>query len=60
MPYRLVGRADDRIDALLLESARAWGIEGAARYNRLLVAAMNVLATCPPWSAHARWPISLA
>lgn len=47
MPYRLVGRADDRIDALLLESARAWGIEGAARYNRLLLAAMNAVGDMP-------------
>ena len=47
MPYRLVGHADDRIDALLLMSAREWGIEGAARYNRLLIAAMNAVAGTP-------------
>jgi toxin ParE1/3/4 len=45
--YRLVGHADDRIDALLLESARAWGIEGAARYNRLLLAAMDAVGGTP-------------
>jgi len=47
VPYRLVGRADDRVDALLLESARDWGIEGAARYNRLLLAALDAIAANP-------------
>jgi len=32
VPFRLVGRAEDRIDAVLLESARQWGIDAAARY----------------------------
>ncbi len=47
MPYRLVGRADDRVDALLLESAREWGIEGAARYNHLLLAALDAITSNP-------------
>lgn len=47
MPYRLVGRADDRVDALLLESAREFGIAAAARYNRLLLAAFAALAANP-------------
>ena len=47
MPYRLVGRADDRVDTVLLDSARKWGIEGAARYNRLLLAAMDAIASNP-------------
>jgi toxin ParE1/3/4 len=40
MVYRLVGRAEDQIDRILLASAREWGIEGAARYHRLMLAAM--------------------
>lgn len=47
MSYRLVGRAGDRIDAILLESARGWGIDAAARYNRLIIAAMTVLGDRP-------------
>lgn len=47
MPYRLVGRAEDRIDAVLLESARRGGIDAAARYNRLIVAAMTAIGECP-------------
>ena len=39
MPYRLVGHAEDRIDAILLESARRWGVPAAARYHRLMLAA---------------------
>lgn len=37
MSYRLVGRAEDQIDRILLESAREWGLERAARYHRLIV-----------------------
>lgn len=47
MPYRLVGRADDQVDAILLESARQFGIDGAARYNRLLLAAWDAIAANP-------------
>jgi hypothetical protein len=43
----LVGHADDRIDAILLESTREWGLEGADRYNRLLLAAMNAVGDVP-------------
>ena len=38
MPFRLVGRAEERIDAFLLESARQWGIDAAARYHQLMLA----------------------
>lgn len=47
MPYRLVGRAEDRIDAVLLESARRGGIDAAARYNRLIIAAMTGVGDFP-------------
>jgi toxin ParE1/3/4 len=45
--YRLVGPAEKHIDRTLLESARQWGIEGAARYNRLLLAAMDAVGAFP-------------
>jgi toxin ParE1/3/4 len=47
VPYRLVGRAEERIDAILLESARQWGIEAAGRYNRLILAAMAAIGDSP-------------
>jgi toxin ParE1/3/4 len=47
MSYRLVGRAEHRIDAILLESARRWGIDAATRYNRLIIAAMTVVGDSP-------------
>lgn len=43
MPYRLVGHAEDQIDAILLESARRWGVPAAARYHRLVLAAAAAL-----------------
>jgi toxin ParE1/3/4 len=43
MAWRFAGRAEDRIDQVVLESARHWGIEAAARYNRLIFAAMDVI-----------------
>lgn len=47
VPYRLVGRAGDRIDDILLESARRWGIDTADRYHRLILAAMNAVGNNP-------------
>ncbi len=47
MPYRIVGHAEDRIDAVLLDSARRWGIDAAARYNRLIMAAMAAVGESP-------------
>jgi toxin ParE1/3/4 len=47
VPYRLVGRAEDRIDAVLLESADRWGIDATARYHRLLTAAMTAVGGSP-------------
>jgi toxin ParE1/3/4 len=56
MSYRLVGRAADRIDAVLLESARRWGIDAAVRYNRLIIAAMTAVGdlSAPPGSREVR------
>jgi toxin ParE1/3/4 len=50
VPYRIVGRAEDRIEAVLLESARRWGIDAAARYNRLILAAMAAIGDSPAMS----------
>ena len=47
MPFRLAGRAEDRIDAVLLESARQWGIDAAARYHQLMLAAVVALGDNP-------------
>ena len=43
MPYRLVGHAEDRIDAILLGSARRWGVPAAARYHRLILTAADAI-----------------
>jgi plasmid stabilization system protein ParE len=47
VPYRLVGRAASRIDEILFESARRWGIDAAARYHRLILAAMAEIGDRP-------------
>jgi toxin ParE1/3/4 len=47
VPFRLVGRASGRIDAILFESAREWGVEGAARYHRLILAALIAVGDSP-------------
>jgi toxin ParE1/3/4 len=47
MSYRLVGRAADRIDHILLESARRWGIDAAARYYRLILTALSAVGENP-------------
>ncbi len=47
MAYRIVGRAEDRIDTVVLESARRWGIAAAARYHRTIVAAMGAVGASP-------------
>ena len=47
MPFRLVGRAEERIDEILLDSARRHGIEAAARYHRLILAGMVALGDSP-------------
>jgi toxin ParE1/3/4 len=47
VPYRLVGRAEERIDEILLETARQWGIGAAGRYHRLILAALAPVAERP-------------
>ena len=47
VPYRLVGRASERIDDILLESAKRWGVDAADRYHRLLLAAMDEVGKNP-------------
>jgi toxin ParE1/3/4 len=47
MPYRYAGRAEDRIDDILLESARRWSISAAARYHRLILAALTAVGDTP-------------
>lgn len=47
MSYRLVGRAAEKIDEILLDSARRWGIDAAARYHRLILTALTTVGKCP-------------
>jgi hypothetical protein len=43
MAWRFAGRAEDRIDEVVMETAQRWGIETAARYNRLVFAALEAI-----------------
>lgn len=43
MAWRFAGRSEDRIDQVVLDSARRWGLEAAARYNRLIFAAFDAI-----------------
>ena len=45
--WRFAGRSESRIDDVILESARRWGIETAARYNRLIFAALEAIGDPP-------------
>jgi toxin ParE1/3/4 len=56
VPYRLVGHAEDRIDAILLDSARRWGIPAAARYHRLILAAAEAVGDGPDLPASQTVP----
>ena len=47
MVYRLTRAAEDQIDALLLESARTYGLEAADRYGHLILIAMAALGDQP-------------
>jgi plasmid stabilization system protein ParE len=47
VPYRLVGRADDRVDEIFQISEVDWGLEGARRYGRLILVAMNSIGDFP-------------
>lgn len=47
MAWRFAGRCESQIDDIVLESARRWGIEAAARYNRLIFAAIEAIGDSP-------------
>jgi len=47
VPYRLVGHAEDRIDQVVMDSARQFGIEAAVRYNKLILAALAAVGDNP-------------
>lgn len=47
MGYRLARAAEEQPDALLLESARTWGLDAAGRYGQLVLAAMAALGDEP-------------
>jgi toxin ParE1/3/4 len=47
LAYRLTRAAEDQIDALLLESARGYGLEAAGRYGQLIQTAMATLGDNP-------------
>ena len=47
MTFRLVGVAERQIDRILLESAREFGIDAAARYHRLILVTMAAIADTP-------------
>ena len=47
MAYRLAKAAEAQIDAVLLESARAHGVEAAGRYGLLILTAMEALGDDP-------------
>lgn len=47
MSYRLAGHAEDRIDQVVLDSARQFGIDAADRYNKLILAAVAAVGATP-------------
>ena len=47
MAYRLTRAAEDQIDAVLLDSARSYGLEAAGRYGQLILTAMAALGAEP-------------
>jgi toxin ParE1/3/4 len=47
LTYRLLGGAEEDIDRILLRSAREWGFEAAARYDRLMRAVFSVVGASP-------------
>ena len=47
MAYRLTRAAEDQIDAILLDSARNYGLEAAGRYGQLILTAMAALGDDP-------------
>lgn len=47
MAYRLVGHAEDRIDQVVMASARQFGLDSAVRYNKLILAGLNAIGATP-------------
>ena len=47
MSYRLVGHAEDRIDQVVIDSARQFGLDAAVRYNKLILTALTVVGSTP-------------
>jgi len=45
--YRLVGHAESRIDQVVMDSARQFGLDAAVRYNKLILTALTVVGTTP-------------
>ena len=45
--YRLVGHAEDRIDQIVMDSAREFGLEAAVRYNKLIFAGLDAVSATP-------------
>ena len=56
MAWRFAGRAEDRIDEVILESARRWDVATAARYNRLIFAALEAIGDSPLLPGSRRVP----
>lgn len=47
MVYRLVGHAEDRVDQIVMDSARQFGLDAAVRYNKLILTAMTLVGSTP-------------
>ena len=47
MGYRLTRRAEDQADQILLDGSDEWGVEAAARYNRLMLTVWAALGANP-------------
>jgi toxin ParE1/3/4 len=47
LTYRLLAGAEDDIDSLLLRSAGEWGVAGAERYHRLMLAVFALVGEIP-------------
>lgn len=47
MAWRFAGHCRERIERVVLDSARRWGLEAAARYNWLIFAALDAIGSDP-------------
>lgn len=47
MAYRLIGHAEDRIDQVVMDSARQFDLDAAVRYNKLIFAGLNIVGATP-------------